>query len=79
MGYFVYELEADKICLHRPPWFWNMAEKIFFDEYVEDFFLSEETKLSKNVGQIKIEAGYLWHLPVRVDDIGGFVDHITLS
>lgn len=38
MGYFVYELEADKICLHRPPWFWNMAEKIFFfDEYVEDF------------------------------------------
>lgn len=31
----------------------------FFDEYVEDFFLSEETKLSKNVGQIKIEAGYL--------------------
>lgn len=44
MGYFVYELNADKICLDRLPWFWNMAEKIFF---FDEIFQSEETKLSE--------------------------------
>lgn len=39
MGYFVYELKADKICLDRPPCFLKYGRKDFFfcDEYVEDF------------------------------------------
>lgn len=38
MGYFVYELKADKICLDRPPCFFEIWQKrfFFFDEYVED-------------------------------------------
>lgn len=48
MGYFVYELRQTKfVCIDHLDFEIWQKRFFFFDEYVEDFFLSEETKLSK--------------------------------